>query len=202
MTVTVIIEILVVVIVVDREMVVSHITEEYSEISEWMGKDISDTLISDATDTYEKWFVDTGLIRASMRLVTPDAMPQASDHGMSHVGEPIFPLARGFIDTFWSSIYQGVVRFKMLSLWAPYLLPMLLCAIVDGMNSREVKKHSYGYTSTNWYVLSLYSLIILVIGVPALLILPISMPIWATPAWYFGATAGLILLFSNLQKMY
>jgi len=201
-SIVLVIEGLVIAIAINRMTVLNNIQAEYASSAEWLGKELANKLVDDARKTYSDLFEKTGAVDASMRIVNPRHKRATTTPGIEGLGKPLLPIAKELLETFWATMFHSILRLKMVLMWAPYLGPLLICAIIDGLNTREAKKHSYGYSSSNWYHMALYALLLLIIGLPAYLFIPLPMPTWTAPAWYIAATMGLTLLFSNLQKMY
>lgn len=196
----VMLELLLICIFVNATWVSAQIEEERSFTLKRLGMDTTMQIVNASNDAYEYLFKKSGIAAGSYKLLIPSHEQRAASMGLESLGMGAFEWLKGRIDTFWISIYHSLQRLFTLLQWFPYLLPLLVPAIIDGLTQREIKKVSYGYASPVKYHTA-FHLLVALIFVPLLyLFFPIAVTPLVVPVWAFVLAAVLLMLSANIQK--
>jgi len=193
------IEIVAVGILTPNDWLRDSIHEERILVSDWLGEESTDSLITDTNDVYKYLFVDTNIIIGSYKII-PTKNDREKSKGIETLGSTIFPYVKERIDVMWSAIYQSIQRMSLFMMWVPYMLPLFIPAFIDGMSVRNVKKFTYGYASPVRYHTAYHFIVILLAAIPFYLAIPVSVTPLVVPLWAGLFSASVMLMMTNLQK--
>jgi len=176
-----------------------QIISEREMTKNWMGIPTMDQLVTLSDASFNSKFVDTGAVKGSYRII-PNYEERMNSTGISDMGDGLWSYVGSRIEVFWLTIYQAVQRWNTLLMWLPYLLPIMIPAVVHGLCVREIKKVSYGYASPVVYHSAGHALAFIL----ALPLFYITSPINIHPSAIFiwGVMFSLVVLTltSNIQK--
>ena len=193
-------EVLLVSVLVRDDWLFANIEEENADQRAFFGERTARYLEERTDRSFESLFIQTGLRDLSYDLFIPTKEETDSTHYMQGIGEPVFRRAYQSLATFWTAIYQVVMRAQTLLLWAPFLLLILVPSVVDGFSMRAVKKATFTPTKV---VRNRYGIYGVLLGA-YLILLSLFSPIALGPATYFVIMAGIALTISmilaNLHK--
>ncbi len=122
-----------------------QLKHEYEQVVTSFGPKRARHLENQTQRWYRKAFLDTQWVNHSYWLLLPDR--QRPRDGIETLAPELFVWIEDRLSTFWAIVYQAVFRVQILLQWLPYLAPLLLAALVDGMVRRKVKQHAYGYAN-------------------------------------------------------
>ena len=104
------------------------------------------------------------------------------------------------LDVFWLSIHQAYYRLAVMIVWLPYLLPLLIAALLDGLLQREIRKWQFTFSSPAAHQFATKA----IHGVLAVAILspfsPLALPPLAMPFMMGACALALWVGASNIQK--
>jgi hypothetical protein len=154
---------------------------EAASVATTVGEERADEAAKHANDAFRRWFVTSGLVRASI-----DAT-QTKDIGDGGVSD----FAHTWVHNFWLLLYRVVYRAMVMKLWLVGTLVFCTAMFVDGSMRRKIKASAAGFASPLSFHLAGHG-ILLVFGVAfAVLVAPI--PVLA-PYWIAVSTALGVLL--------
>ena len=194
-----VLQILLIGVIVPSNWLVEQVEGERHMTASWLGHETVVEMVENADNKFDVWFQQTRLVERSFALIPTQAQRDRSI-GMEDMGAGIWEYVETRIEIMWVTVYQGLQRMAMISLWMPYLLPMLVPAVVQGICAREIKKVSYGYASPVVYHSAGHMMALL-------LVLPlfyITSPFGVHPAavlvWGIALSITLLGMISNVQK--
>nr|WP_298059580.1 DUF4400 domain-containing protein [uncultured Halomonas sp.] len=176
------------------------IEREADKVERTMGTDSMEWISATALTWYNSSMIDSGVYKAIHHHVIPTEAERSASTGMEGVGNVIFPWAEGRIEAVMHVIYHIYSRVALVMIWAPYLLLLVIPAVVDGVMRWKVKTTSFDYASP---VMSRYGARGMFLTAQLLLIafvLPIALNPLVIPAAMMGAIIMLGLFISNYQK--
>lgn len=183
----------------------SHIQTEISKevdlTREWFGDTNTDNIISSSNDTFRKYFRDSGLIAWSYTITeTNDDQLERAGGWLDRMGHSVFDWVDSRIDTFWDVVYMAVMRAKISTTWIYFSIALLIPAVIDGIVVREIKKRTYGYTSSV-KVQTIIQMLPFVLCLPIIYLLA---PMAVTPGlmlfWAISFAVALHIYAANVQK--
>lgn len=194
------IEVVAVGVLTPNDWLHTSIIEERDKVSNWLGDETTDNLVLKTNRWYKDIFVDTGLVHASYGFI-PTEDDREHSGGLGEFGRyDIFPVAKERIDVLWAAIYQSIQRMSLFILWSPYMLPLFIPAVIDGLSVRQIKKVSYGYASPVRYHTAYHFIVVLLAAIPFYLALPFAVTPLVVPVWAAAFSFSVMLMLTNLQK--
>ena len=194
------IEVMAVGILTPNDWLHTSITNERDMVSDWLGEETTDNLIANTNKWYKTVFADTGLVKGSYGFI-PNEEDREHSGGLGEFGRyDIFPAAKERIDVMWAAIYQSIQRMSLFILWSPYMLPLFIPAVIDGLSVRSIKKVSYGYASPVRYHTAFHFIMVLLASIPFYLALPFAVTPLVVPVWAAAFSFSVMLMLTNLQK--
>jgi len=183
-----------------KNYVLNQMERERHLTANVLGSAAEQSIYSQAYVIYDALFKKTGVMKASFNLIAPTDAQRARSGGLENFGEAYFSHSVKRLTVFWNSLFQATYRAVLMFHWLPYMLPLFLPAIIDGLMTREIKKHNYGYASAVRYHMGIHFLITVFLIVPIYLLMPFAITPLAIPA--IGFLQAIILMFTaaNLQK--
>lgn len=195
-------EAMVVALVVSDRYVISQMEQEQANLAAWLGEVAANRMATETREDYTRYFVDTGAIESLRDFFLPRDRAKDIENGTGNVGRPFFPYVEDRLNAFWYTMFQILLRLKQFEIWMPLLYALLLPAIVDGWNTREMKLHSYGYSSPNLYHMAFHVVILLLFMVVVYLLSPVAWPAWLVPMWMGAIALAALMMTSHFQKMF
>lgn len=159
-----------------------------------------------AQNTFQSWFVATGIKESLDRVFKPkkskDAnKPSSSDpFSTSPSFSKMFSFSSGYVDGLWATVLKGLTRIHML--W-PIMLAVLLCmglpCLIDGIVTRAKKTYNFEYHNPVYFWTSGHAVVI-VLGCSLMLpFLPLSITMLAVTAFTVVLCTSIWMLASNFQ---
>lgn len=193
-------EIFIVLIFVPGNWTENVVQKESRMVQETMGGSSSEWISAKAMGWYTATMVDSGAYRSMYRFIIPNKVERQSSRGMEELGASIWPWAEKRLYSLMQVAYQICARIALLAVWAPYMLVMLIPAVIHGWLRWKIKRTNFDYASpvihrygARGILLAVQLLLILFVAPIALypLIIPFGMIVVAI---MFGLAIG------NIQK--
>lgn len=160
-------------------------------------KQIADT----SSAIYQMIFVDTGVIKT---IRAGEVSPEERNRNKELFGGTIIGLTgltNNYVLTFSALIFVMVVRLYIMLTWAPFILPFMAAAVIDGFVRRKVKMLSIRGQSTVKFSLSLHAIIVIFMVPMLYLLAPFAISPLFVPGWALLASVPLLTLIANVQPM-
>lgn len=194
-----VLQIMLIGVVVPSDWLENQVEDERRMTFQWLGRDTVETMIEKADSSFESWFEQTGIVSASFAII-PTREQRENSTGMEDMGAGLWPYIEGRIRIMWITVYQGLQRLAMITMWLPYLLPAILPAIVHGLCVRAIKQVSYGYASPVVYHSAGHFMALLLVAPLFYVTAPISIHPAAVLVWGIALSFALLAMISNVQK--
>jgi len=153
-----------------------------------------------ATNTFNRWFVGTGVMDQSLRIFVPTPEERARTRGMEGLGAQLFPWVESRIRALWTLVYQVFLRFSNALMWWPFLVLAATPFLIDALVVRRVKATTFGLTSPHLQGISARLVPLLLIGYLLLMFAPVFIhPAWV-PALIFVSSAAAWMGVSQFVK--
>lgn len=133
---------------------------------------------------YQKMFVDTKLVQATMSTTGGNDINIKSDNravnDAKKAGSTILEWWDERIRVIWAATYQLLMRISMLLLWLPLAILAIIPVVVDSVVSRRIKATSFALTSPHMQMLGSRSIFWICFAYFVLMLVPIMLhPIMA-----------------------
>jgi len=187
----------VVLIFVQDDFLEKAMEQEQQYVLDYLGEETSNKIKQETDAWYIENIKESGVELATYNYFIPK---KNSSTGLENMAPWLFTWMEGRLDTFWWAVYQVVYKLGLFFSWVPYLLPVGIASLIDGLVTREKKKHGDDYSSPLRYDYALYAMYILLF-IPLLYITtPIAVhPLWV-PLWGLCFCASNMILTSNIQQ--
>lgn len=163
-----------------------------SEFANWAEKK--------ATETYEWMWVETEILPHSFDMFIPTEEEIAQQRHMQDLGAPAFAWVESRLRAFWTLVWSTHIRFFSVALWAPFAPFLLLPWVVDGWVKREIRKHTFDFSSP---IQQRYA-IKLLMALPLIFFIALTMPFpmhpLATPVVIIGVGITLQVAVGQFMK--
>jgi hypothetical protein len=196
-----ILEGIVVILLVPPTLIVNAAYKEEAVLSETLGSDVAESISVRSKDTFNSWFVDTGVMAESFNLFVPTEASKRQSVGLETLAEGLFEMVRRRLEAAWNLIFVGIQRFYAFGIWFPLLLPFLVACAFDGATLRRVKLLTFGISSAPIYGAAVHSLIILAFFPLYYAAWPFAAHPLLVPIWFIAIALALRTMIANLQRM-
>ena len=193
-------ELIISAVVSNPNWIMSQINQERESIIHWVGYDNTRKIINKADTWYVALFQDSGVESSTNAFFIPEQSGFEDVADIDEKGQYIISILQEQLFVIWGQCYYALQRLSLLMEWFPYILLLLVPAVIDGAMTREIKKISYGFTSELRYVFGYKILITLLIIPFVYLFSPIAISTLAIPIWTVTLAVAALLMSSNLQK--
>jgi hypothetical protein len=154
-------------------------SEEAESVQSVVGVERADDVVALTNDRFRRWFVDSGIIRATL-----DAS------GSGDIGEAgVSDFAHGWVHNFWLEVYRVIYRASVMKLWVIGTFIFCAAAFVDGSVRRKIKASAAGFASPLSFHLAGHG-ILLVFGMTFAVLaapFPVLAQYWIAVAAVLGA---------------
>ncbi|RYY74445.1 MAG: DUF4400 domain-containing protein [Gammaproteobacteria bacterium] len=141
------IEAVIVLVLIPGNWMDTVIDRESKLIEGRMGQSESEWIKSRAHDIYKRNLIDNGFYKAAHdHLIPPSERKQAK--GWENFGAGYFTWIDGRMRALAKIFYHFSQRFVVMRMWLPFLLILLIPAIIDGICSWKVKREGFAYSSS------------------------------------------------------
>lgn len=153
-----------------------------------------------ATNTFNRWFVNSGIMSHSFQTLVPTAEQRANSRGIENLGSQVFPWVEKRIRAWWTLVYQVILRFSNAMLWWPFAILAGIPFLVDAMVSRRIKSTTFGLTSPHLQGIASRAIPIILLAYFLLMFAPVFVhPGWI-PAIIFVTSAAMWVGVSQFVK--
>jgi len=176
-------------------------SKELHLIQSAFGYDDTKKLADTSSAAYRAIFVDTGVINSvrAGEVSTADRQRNKELFGGTIVG--LTGITNNYVLTLSALVYIIMVRLYIMLTWAPFILPFMLAAVIDGFVHRKVKLLNVRGQSTVKFSLALHAIIIIFMVPVLYLLAPFAISPLFVPGWALVASVPLLVLISNVQPM-
>lgn len=196
----VLLHVLVYAVFIGESWVVESLTKENQMSQALLGEELSTHANTRAKDWFTSHFVDTRIIANSYALFIPTTAQSEQSKGMETLGEPFFVWFEQRLRLMWALVWQSYVRISRAALWAPYMLPLLVPWLIDGVVQRRIKQTNFDFTSPTRYSASYHLIGLLAIVFFMMLFSPFPMPAYLAPLFMVAVCFAAGLLSANVHK--
>lgn len=148
---------------------------ESDSVVAMLGQDRADDAVEHANEHFKSWFIETGAVKATLRLAEP------SDTLHDSFTEPF---ADRWAHNFWYLIYRMVYRATVMKFWIFGTILMGIASFTDGWAIRKIRAAAGGVVRPLNFHVAAHG-ILLVLGVVfTMLMLPVTIlaPFWVVVA--------------------
>lgn len=142
-----ILELVVILLLVPGEWTERTIEKESQLIEASLGGQTRSWVYGKADTWYQSAMIDTGFYEGMYYTFIPTDEQKKGAKGMEKMGSWWFSWLEGRIKSFADVVYQFMARAALLSVWAPYMLLLLVPAVYDGAMTRNIKRTNFDYAS-------------------------------------------------------
>ncbi len=154
-------------------------SEEAESVQSVVGVERADDVVTLTNDRFRRWFVDSGIIRATLDA---SGSGEISEGGLTE-------FAHGWVHNFWLEIYRVIYRASVMKLWVIGTFIFCAAAFVDGSVRRKIKASAAGFASPLSFHLAGHG-ILLVFGMTFAVLaapFPVLAQYWIAVAAVLGA---------------
>jgi hypothetical protein len=187
-------------IFLNTDWIREQIYEERQNTLAWMGEEATLEIVNRTDRTFRFLFIDSGILEFTYDIFVPDKKEHYTETELTGLSQYVEVFADR-LDAIWSSVYQAVQRFALISEWMPFMLMFVIPCFFDGLGLREVKKLNYGYSSPVRYHTAVHGLMAMVFLPIVYMFFPIAIPPQIVPWWMFFAGGFALLFAANIQKL-
>jgi len=141
----------------------ASLNDEIHQIDQTLGEDSAVLIIDRAKVWYRFTFVDSGIagLLNTMSMDTGYKGDSSWRTPMARIGENLKML--------W---YQACMRASVTWFWLFLIAPMFIASVADGYYQRKIKQHEFTISSTGFFRLSYWFVIVGIIGIKLYFIIP------------------------------
>lgn len=192
---------IVVVLLVPPTLVTNAANVEEALIARSLGADAAENISSRARDTFDSWFVETGVLAESFQMFVPSEKAKRASTGIETLAQGLFDLVRRRLESFWNLVFVGIQRAYGFVVWLPMLLPFIVAAAFDGATVRRVKLLTFGMTSAPRYGAAMHGLVVLLFAPLYYAAWPFPVTPLLVPVWFIALAMVIKTLVANLQRL-
>lgn len=168
----------------------SHVTEfaaaQRVSIAETLGVDAETQVKSRADGWFRTIILESGVYRTINDFLFDRWEQREDEEKLDDRGISSYVERR--LDTLWISLHTMLYRAATIFLWVPYVVPLFLSALIDGVLTRETRKWQFSYTSPMLHTSAVKIAMAVFIGLLMVIILPMNVPPLVYPS-VFGLVA-------------
>lgn len=177
------------------------ILEESAVLSAWYGSEAADLTIASANDAYRTVFLDTGFAEwGADRFQAVPAHENKLSQRISSMLTPIMSWMGDRFHTFLNMAYLVIMRSLELALWLPWMLCLLVPALIDGAMGRKIAQTDYDYVSPVRQHAALSAMKASLLGTFVLFFLPLPLNPLFVPAALFCTAVSTGFAMRNIHK--
>lgn len=166
-------------VLLSKDWVVGTIHRERVATQTLLGEGYAKRAYASATEVFREWFVDTGIQRQSFAMFIPDRAQVEAARELPDAGEPLWRWMAGRVEAFWAIVYQILFRVSVALQWWPFMVLVLVPAMLDAFYARRIRRYSFGLISTQLQSITVHLAILVVLGYVCLMLLPVFVhPMW------------------------
>lgn len=196
-----ILECIVVVLVIPPTLIINAANKEETSLINTLGEDAAQKISIQARDTFNEWFIDTGIMAESFDLFVPTEATKRASTGLETLAEGLFSVVQKRLESAWNLVFVAIQRAYAFLAWLPLLLPFLIACSFDGGTTRRIKLLTFGISSAPIYGATIHALILLAFLPLFYGLWPFAAPPLFVPCWFIGLSLVSRSLIANLQRM-
>ena len=146
------------------------------DITDKLGRPTAEEVRTQTTEIFDSLFVKTGIYTTVHRMVIPTEAERMRSVGMEDMGKGIFPFVEQRLEAMWYSVTQVILRVMHLWVWLPFLLLIIIPAILDGVYQRKIRISTFRHVSALRHRAGFQGVVIIIFGLFMLAMLPFAIP--------------------------
>lgn len=186
-----ILQFVVVCLLIPQEFVEGEISKELRDISQKLGSETATEIRDDTNYYFNAIFINTGFYSHVHKMLIPSESQRERSRGMEDIGKDIFPFVESRLKSLWVSITQAIMRFFHFVAWLPFLLILIVPAILDGIYQRKIRITTFRHVSAVRHRFGLRGIWLTVLVMFIISLLPISLPTLLFP--FIGAALAIMI---------
>ena len=195
------IQLLSILILLPSHMTRDTIIEESSVLSKWYGETVAEWTITTANEQYKTLFINTGI--AEWGIHRFESQPMHSNSLSRRVNGILSPIMNWMGDRFVTILnmaYLVIMRGLEMILWLPWVICILVHALIDGAMGRKIGQTDYAYTSPVRQRTAIIALKVAIVGTPVLFFMPLPLNPLVVPMALFCSAVSMGMVLRNLHK--
>lgn len=176
------------------------IAEESELIDRSLGEQTGEWVYGRADKWYQAVMIDSGFYKRMHYTLIPTKEQKEKSRALENFGGKWFSWIEGRIEAFADVVYQFMARAALLTIWAPYMLLLLIPALWDGVMTRQLKRTNFDYASPVIHRYSIRLSLYIVVGLGIAFCSPIALNPLIIPVVMMICCVLLGLMVGNLQK--
>jgi len=169
-------EFILICLLIPESFVKTQMREEVMDIADKLGQPTAEEVRTKTTDTFDKLFVRSGVYTTIHRMVIPTEAERMRSVGMEDLGQGIFPYVEERLEAMWYSVTQVIMRVFHFMIWLPFLLLIIVPAILDGIYQRKIRISTFRHVSALRHRAGFQGVVTIVFGLFILAMMPFSIP--------------------------
>jgi len=185
------------------EEILARVKMEVQETDALFGYESAKEILTQANSYFDSVFVQTGLYKVSAK-----AGSSKNEVDIARASTPLGTVMGSFadktnlyVDTLIAQCYVMILRFTLMSQWAPFVIPFAVGIVTHGLSIRNVKLDEGGLISPIIYSSGLHLTVIIILFPILYLLLPIALTPMFIPYWLLAASFPMIMVLSNFQRI-
>lgn len=175
-------EFLLICLLIPETFVKAQMREEVMDIADKLGIETAEHVRTTTTDIFDTMFVKTGIYTTVHRMVIPTEAERQRSVGMEDLGKGIFPIVEDRLQAMWYSVTQVILRVVHLMVWLPFLLLIIIPAILDGVYQRKIRISTFRHVSALRHRLGFQGVVVIIFALFILAMMPFAIPTLLYPA--------------------
>jgi hypothetical protein len=169
-------EFILICLLIPESFVKTQMREEVMDIADKLGQPTAEEVRTKTTDTFDKLFVRSGVYTTIHRMVIPTEAERMRSVGMEDLGQGIFPYVEERLEAMWYSVTQVIMRVFHFMIWLPFLLLIIVPAILDGIYQRKIRISTFRHVSALRHRAGFQGVVTIIFGLFILAMMPFSIP--------------------------
>lgn len=185
-------------ILVDAEWVKSQIDIEQGYIAGYLGDEKAKMLRERTDAIFAERFVENEVVDKTYRFFL------FNESTLTSAAKGLAPASllwiRDRIEAMWWLIYESIFRYQMTMYWLPFVLPLMLAAMLDGFMQRQIRKYEQGYASPAHHTTATALMVFLWYSGFLYMAIPIAIHPLFIPVWAMLMIGNIALFSSSMQN--
>ncbi len=186
-----ILEFLLICLLIPESFVKAQIKYEVMDIADKLGAATAQEVRQDTTKIFDSIVVDTGIYTTLHRMVIPSRAEQQRSKGMESLGKDIFPFVQSRLEAMWYSVSQAIMRLVHFLVWLPFLLLLIIPAMLDGVFQRRIRITTFRHVSALRHRMGFRGIVVIIFGLFIIALMPFGIPTLVFPV--IGAAIAFLI---------
>lgn len=183
-------------------MAVKVVDSETEAIGASLGWE-SEAFVRDKSSAWtDAIYYESGFYRAAYKLVLPSEEEKARSTGLENLGEYWFEYIEGRFEALEEMLKLSMLRASLILIWLPYIVILLVPAVVDGYLNRKIKQTTFQYSSPIIYHYATKFVGLVMVGSLIAFLLPVPFNPLIIPAVLVLVSVALGAALGNFQKRF